>query len=359
MHEIDDPIFEINGRKIGEGNDPFIVAEMSGNHNGSINNAVSIIKAAKDCGADAVKIQTYTPDTITIDCDKPEFIINEGIWKGKRLYELYQEAHTPWEWHEELFEYSRKVGITLFSTPFDISSVAFLEKLQNPIYKIASPELIDLELIKEVAKTGKPIIFSTGMGSLQEIEEAIETARNEGSKKIIVLHCTSAYPTPIEEVNLSTITEIKKRFNVISGLSDHTKGTEVAKLATAMGAALIEKHFILDKSKGGVDSEFSIEPNELRKLVNEARIASLCRGQPAFKVTKSESIMLKNRRSLYIVKDIQKGEVISTDNIRSIRPGNGVLPKYMNSVLGKLASRDLYFGEAFDFTMITDETCNH
>ena len=358
MKETNYSIIEINGQKIGKGEKPFIVAEMSGNHNGSINNALNIIKTAKECGADAVKIQTYTPDTITIDCNRPEFIINEGIWKGRRLYELYQEAHTPWEWHEELFKYARNIGITLFSTPFDKSSVSLLEKLNNPIYKIASPELIDLGLIKEVAKTGKPIIFSTGMGSLDEIEEAIETVKNVGSNKIIVLHCTSAYPAPIEEANLSTIPEIENRFKVLSGLSDHTKGTEVSKLAVVLGAAVIEKHFTLDKTQGGVDSEFSIDPTDLKRLVNETKTASICIGKPAFKPTKSESMVLKNRRSLYIVKDIKKGEIIQTENIKSIRPGNGILPKYIDSIIGKIASRDLYFGEPFGFDMIIESKDN-
>ena len=355
MNAIKDSIVEIEGRKIGKDNAPFIVAEMSGNHNGSLANALKIIKTAKECGADAVKIQTYTPDTITIDCDNPEFIIKDGIWKGRKLYELYQEAHTPWEWHEELFRYAKKIGITLFSTPFDKSSVAFLEKLNNPIYKIASPELIDLDLIKEVAKTGKPIIFSTGMGTLEEIKEAIETVRNIGSNKLIVLHCTAAYPAPVEESNLSTIQEIEKKFEVISGLSDHTKGTEVSKLAVAMGASVIEKHFILDKSKGGVDSEFSINPDELKMLVIQTKLVSSCIGKPAFKPTKSEATVLKNRRSLYIVKDIKQGELITSENVRSIRPGNGALPKYIKNIIGKKSSRNLSFGEPFDFNMIVDK----
>ena len=355
MKDVIDSLIELNGRKIGNGNTPFIVAEMSGNHNGSINNALSIIHSAKQCGADAVKIQTYTPDTITIDCDNPEFIIKEGLWKGRGLYELYKEAHTPWEWHEELFKYAKKIGITLFSSPFDKTAVEFLEKLNNPVYKIASPELIDLELIREVARTSKPIILSTGMGTLEEIGEAISTAREEGCKDLIVLHCTSSYPAPIEDANLSTITEIKRRFNVLSGLSDHSKGTEVSKLAAVMGASVIEKHFTIDKSKGGVDSEFSIEPDELKKLVKETQIASSCIGNPAFQPTKSESEVLKNRRSLYIVNDLKKGDAITRKNIRSIRPGNGILPKYINDVIGKIAIRDLKYGEPFDFSMIKSE----
>ena len=258
---------DIKGRKVGRNFPPYIVAEMSGNHNGSIQNAIKIIEEAKKSGADAVKIQTYRPDTITIDHDSPEFIISDGIWKGRKLFELYQEAHTPWDWHETLFEYASEIGITLFSSPFDDTAVDFLEKLDNPVYKIASPELIDHELIRKVALTNKPIIFSTGMGTHEEINQAIEIVKNYGVNDIIVLHCTAAYPAPIEEANLSTIPEISKRFNVITGLSDHTTGIIVPSLSIALGASLIEKHFTLDRTKGGVDSKFSLEPNELKALV--------------------------------------------------------------------------------------------
>lgn len=344
--------FDILGRKIGENCLPYIVAEMSANHNGDIKNALKIIKLAKDCGADAVKIQTYTPDTITINHDSDEFIIKEGIWKERRLYDLYQEAHTPWEWHSELFEYAEQIGITLFSTPFDKTAVDFLEDLGNPMYKIASPELIDLGLIKYVASTGKPIVFSTGMGSANEIEEAIDTARCAGSNKIIVLHCTSSYPAPIEEANLSTIQEIKNRFNVITGLSDHTEGTFVAELSSVLGASFIEKHFLIDKEMGGLDSKFSIDPSQLRTLVNHTKLALNSLGKPALGPTKSESLILKNRRSLYVVKDMKKGEIFCHKNIRSIRPGNGILPKYLDIIIGKKASRDLFFGEPLSNDMI-------
>ena len=346
---------EIKGKKVGKMHPPYIVAEMSGNHNGSLSTAIEIIKQAKASGADAVKIQTYTPDTITINHDGPDFVVNKGLWGGRKLYELYKEAHTPWEWHKDLFDYSRKIGITLFSSPFDKTAIEFLEKLNNPVYKIASPELIDLELIKEVAKTNKPIILSTGMATYVEIQEAINTAREEGCNQIIVLHCTSAYPAPIEEANLSTIQEIKRNFNVISGLSDHTQGTIVSKVATALGASLIEKHFTLDRSTGGVDSKFSIEPYELRELVDHTSLVYKSIGRPAFKPTESESTSLRNRRSLYITKSVKKGEVIKSENIRSIRPGNGALPKFINEIIGNAASRDLDFGEPFEFNMITKE----
>ena len=345
-------MIEINGRKIGEGFDPYIVAEMSGNHKGDINNALKIIEEAKNCGADAVKIQTYKAETITIDHDSPEFFIKEGLWKGRKLYELYEEAHTPWDWHERLFEYARKIGITLFSTPFDDTAVDFLEKLDNPAYKVASPELIDTGLIRKIATTRKPIIFSTGMATDDEIGEAVNIARQSGSNQIIVLHCTAAYPSPIEESNLSTISEIKKKFDVLSGLSDHTKGTEVSKLSVVMGGCFIEKHFTLNRSDNSVDSQFSIEPRELKKLINETKFAVKCIGKPAFKPTKSESIVYKNRRSLYIVKDVKKGEKITLKNIKSIRPGLGELPKYLDEILGEIASRDLHFGEPFKFEMI-------
>ena len=351
---MENQFIEINGKRIGHQYKPYIVAEMSGNHNGEIKNALAIIKEAKEAGADAVKIQTYTPDTLTINHDGDEFLLKEGLWRGRNLYDLYEEAHTPWDWHKELFDYAKSIDITLFSSPFDKTAVDLLEDLNNPIYKIASPELIDLDLIKEVAKTKKPIIFSTGMGTFNEIEEAVKTARDYGAKEIILLHCTAAYPAPYQEANLSTINELKKRFGVISGLSDHTRGTLISTIAVAMGASLIEKHFIIDRSKGGVDSEFSIEPNELKRLVDDTNTASLAIGEVAFKPTKSEAAVLKNRRSLYVVKELKKGEIIKKENVKSIRPGNGLLPKYIDYIIGKEASRDLEYGEPFSLDMVND-----
>jgi pseudaminic acid synthase len=342
----------ISGREVGSMFPPYVVAEMSGNHNGSLENAFRILDAAKACGADAVKIQTYTADTITIDCDSPEFFIDAGLWKGRRLFELYEEAHTPWEWHAPIFEYAQKIGITVFSSPFDSTAVELLESLGCPAYKIASPELVDLALIKRVAKTGKPIILSTGAATFEEIDEAITTARSAGAEDIIVLHCTAAYPAPIEEANLLTIPALEEKFNVIVGLSDHTLGTSVSSVAVSLGASLIEKHFVLSREQGGVDSSFSLEPNELTDLILQCRSTKLAMGVPTFGPTQSEEIVRRNRRSLYVVKPIRRGELISHENVRSIRPGNGLKPKYLDIVMGKKATRDLAFGEPFSLEMI-------
>ena len=343
---------DINGRKIGKEFNPYIVAEMSGNHNGDIKNAFKLIKSAKECGADAIKLQTYTPDTITINHNGPEFVVKGGIWDGRNLYDLYQEAHTPWEWHEKLFNYAEEIGITIFSSPFDSTAVEFLEKLNCKAYKIASPEIIDLELIKEVALTKKPIIISTGMANLEEISDAIETVKNNGNNKIIILHCTSAYPTPISESNLSTINEIGRLFNVQTGLSDHTLGTEVACYACVLGASFIEKHLTLDRTHGGVDSKFSLNPNEFKKLVDESKKVKSIIGKPAFGPTQSEGSSLIGRRSLYVVNKIKKGEEFSRINLKSIRPGNGLKPKLIKTIFGLKASRDIDFGEPLDFSMI-------
>lgn len=343
---------EINGRKIGNGYNPYIVAEMSGNHNRDIKNALNLIKAAKESGADAIKLQTYTPDTITINHDNPEFIVNGGIWNGRKLYDLYEEAHTPWEWHEQLFRYAEEIGITIFSSPFDLTAVDFLENLNCKAYKIASPEIIDLELIKKVALTNKPIVISTGMANQEEIKDAIQVANKNGNNKVIILHCTSAYPTPISESNLSTISEISRLFNVHTGLSDHSLGVDVACYACVLGACLIEKHFTLDRNKGGVDSEFSLNPYELKKLVEESKKINSILGNPAFGPTNAESISLTGRRSLYVVDKIRKGQEFSYKNIKSIRPGNGLKPKLLEKIIGLKASRDIEFGEPLDLNMV-------
>lgn len=342
----------IAGRPIGSGKLPYIVAEMSGNHNGDMTRALKILDAAKAAGADAVKIQTYRADTITIDHHGPEFMEKGGLWDGRRLYELYEEAHTPWEWHAAIFEHARNIGITIFSSPFDVTAVDFLEKLDAPAYKIASPEIIDLQLIRKVALTGKPIIMSTGMASLEEIEEAVTTAQQAGANNLIVLHCTAAYPTPVEEANLSTMAEISRRFNVEVGLSDHSLGTEVSAIAVALGAVFIEKHFTLSREDGGVDSAFSLEPPELAELVTSAKFAHAALGKPAFTPTHSEKLVLKNRRSLYVVAPVKKGSLLDHTNIRSIRPGNGLKPKYLDQVLGQRATRDLDFGEPLEASMV-------
>lgn len=343
---------KIEGRCIGKGYAPYIVAEMSGNHNCEIERAFRIIDAAKASGADAVKIQTYKPETITIDHDGDEFLIKTGLWQGKRLYQLYQEAHTPWEWHAQIFEHAKKVGITLFSSPFDHTAVDFLEDLGSPAYKVASPELIDLPLIKKIAQTGKPIIMSTGASTLAEIGEAINVVKDAGVNDLIILHCTAAYPAPIEEANLATIADLADRFNVVVGLSDHTIGTTVSSLAIGLGASFIEKHFTLSRDDGGVDSSFSIDPYQLADLVKNARIASQAVGVPTYGPTMSESSVVDNRRSLYVVKPIAKGEVFTADNIKSIRPAKGIKPKYWEQVIGLRANRDLKFGESLQFDVI-------
>lgn len=342
----------IAGRRIGPGEPPYIVAEMSGNHNGDIARAFRILEAAKAAGADAVKLQTYRADTITIDHPGPDFVVKGGLWDGRRLYELYEEAHTPWEWHAQIFAKAREIGITVFSSPFDATAVDFLETLGAPAYKIASPEIIDLGLIEKAARTGKPMIMSTGMANLEEIEEAVGAARAAGAREIVLLHCTAAYPAPADEANLATIPDLARRFDVAAGLSDHTMGVTIAAVAVAFGAVMIEKHFTLARADGGVDSAFSLEPDELAQLVREANAVSAAIGAPAYAPTRSEATVLKNRRSLYVVAPVRKGEPLTAENIRSIRPGHGLKPKHLKAVLGRRAARDLAFGEPLDASMI-------
>lgn len=344
--------FKINGRPVGPDHPPYVVAELSGNHNGDIGRALSLIEAAKAAGADAVKIQTYRADTITIDHDGPEFLLTDGLWKGRKLYELYEEAHTPWDWHAELFTHARNLGITLFSAPFDPTAIELLERLHAPAYKIASPEIVDLDLIELCARTGKPLIISTGMASFEEIEEAVATARAAGATEILVLHCTSGYPTPVDQANLSTITDLTKRLDVAIGLSDHTLDNIVAVAAAAVGAVLVEKHFTLSRADGGVDSTFSLEPAELEKLVKDLRSVHAAIGQPNYRPTAAELITLPMRRSLYVVANIAEGEELTRANIRSIRPANGLPPRHLKSVLGKVATRALKRGEPLAADMV-------
>lgn len=345
----------IDGKKIGPDHKPYIIAELSANHNGSIDKALKALEVAASCGVDAIKIQSYTPDTMTIDCDKADFQIEGGLWDGYQLYQLYQWAQTPFEWHQQLFAKAKELGITLFSTPFDESAVDLLESLNAPAYKIASFELTDLPLIKYIAKTGKPMIMSTGMANLTEIEQAIKTARDNGCHDLVVLHCISAYPAPAEQSNLATIADLAQRFNVISGLSDHTLGTAVSVTSVALGACLIEKHFTLDRNDKGPDSTFSLEPNELKSLVCETKIAHQAIGIAGYERKPVEEANIKFRRSLYFVKALKKGEKITKDNVRRIRPGFGLAPKHYEDIMGKAVSQDIEYGTAVSWELITNE----
>lgn len=334
---------EINiaGRLIGPDLPPYIIAEMSANHNGKIENAFKIIEYARKAGADAVKLQTYTPDTITLDSDLPDFQIREGIWAGKTLFELYEWAHTPWDWHKPLFEHARKTGITIFSTPFDRTAIDLLEDLGAPAYKIASFEAVDLSLIEYAASTGKPMIISTGMADDTEIQEAIDSARKGGCKELAILHCVSGYPAPDKDYNLRTITDMIARFGVVTGLSDHTLKNTTAIASVALGASIIEKHFTLDRRGGGPDDSFSLEPKELHKLCNDCASAWAALGSVNYARKESEKNNIQFRRSLYFVKPMKSGETITEDCIRSVRPGFGLPPKEYDNILGRKATMDI------------------
>jgi pseudaminic acid synthase len=343
---------KINKRIISPFFSPYIIAEMSANHNGNINNAYRIIDMAKDCGADAVKIQTYRPDTITMDMNTPEFMIEGGLWDGKNLYELYEWAQTPWEWHKPLFDYARKIGITIFSSPFDNSAVDLLEDINTPAYKIASFEAIDLPLIKYVAQTGKPMIISTGMADADEIQEAIEAAKEGGCIELAILHCVSSYPAPSKHYNLKTIIDIQERFGLVTGLSDHTIDNTTAIASIALGASIIEKHVTLDRNAGGPDDSFSLESKELKELCSSARIAWESLGKVDYGIKSSEQGSVKFRRSLFFVKDIEAGDVITSNHVKSIRPGFGLPPKELNNFLGKVVKRNVTKGTPTDWSMV-------
>ncbi len=338
------PSISIAGRRIAIDEPPYIIAELSANHNGRLETALKIIDAAKAAGADAVKLQTYRPDTITLDCDSEEFRIKGGLWDGRTLYQLYEQAHMPWTWHAPLFAHAHKLGITIFSSPFDNTAVDLLEGLDAPAYKIASFEAIDLPLIKYVASTGKPMIISTGMADGDEIQEAINAAHEGGCKELAILHCVSGYPAPAVDYNLHTIPDMIQRFGLLTGLSDHTLDNTTAIASVVMGAAIIEKHFTLDRNAGGPDDSFSLEPPELVALCRDSKTAWASLGSVNYERKPSEQGNLQFRRSLYFVKDLKNGEIVTPDSMRSVRPGFGLAPKYYDAVLGKRVNRDVSFG---------------
>ena len=332
----------------------FIIAELSANHNGSIETAIETIKAAKRSGADAIKLQTYTADTITLSVKSDDFLINNGtIWDGKYLHDLYQEAYTPWQWHKELFRVSREEGLICFSTPFDFTAVDFLEALKNPIYKIASFEITDIPLIRYIASKGKPIIISTGIASKDDIELALETCKKAKNYEIALLKCTSSYPAPISEANLSMIQDFTKKYDVVAGLSDHTLGITAPIVAISQGARIIEKHFILDKSIGGPDASFSLDETEFTQMVKSIRDAELIIGEVDYNLTPKQQEGKKYSRSLYVSQDVKKGELITNKNVRSVRPGYGLHPKYLNDILGAKFNVDLKRGDRLSFNVIT------
>ncbi|WP_236173123.1 pseudaminic acid synthase [Pseudomonas pseudonitroreducens] len=335
------PNISIAGRRIAEDCPPYIIAELSANHNGSLETALKIIEEAHKAGADAVKLQTYTADTITLNCDSEEFQIHGGLWDGKTLYQLYQEAQMPWEWHKPLFEHARKIGITIFSSPFDNTAVDLLESLNAPAYKIASFEAVDLPLIKYVASTGKPMIISTGMADVDEIEEAIEAAREGGCKELAILRCVSGYPAPADDYNLHTISDMRQRFGLVTGLSDHTLDNTTAIASVALGASIIEKHFTLDRNGGGPDDIFSIEPNELSQLCKNSTSAWRSLGHANYGCKPSEKENIKFRRSLYFIKDMKAGEIVTSNSIKSVRPGYGASPKYLSQFVGMRLEQDV------------------
>lgn len=332
----------IGNREINKNSPCFIVAELSANHNHDIEIAKKTIKAAKESGADAIKLQTYTPDTITIDCDSEYFQIKQGtVWDGTTLYKLYEKAYTPWQWHKELKEYAHNIGLIFFSTPFDKTAVDFLEELNVPAYKVASFEITDIPLIQYMASKGKPMIISTGIATLEDIRLAVDTCKKVGNEDIILLKCTSSYPANIEDSNLLTIPDLSERFNVISGLSDHSVEKEVPITAVALGAKMIEKHFIINKDIGGPDAGFSMEPDDFREMVNSIRKVEKSMGVVDYELTDKKKRNRELSRSLFIVKDMKKGDAITEDNVKSIRPGFGMHPKYYNDILGKKVNKDI------------------
>jgi len=336
-----EPKIVIAGREISQNQPPYVIAELSANHNGKLETAMKIIEEAAKAGADAVKLQTYRPDTITLNSDADEFKIKGGLWDGRTLYELYDEAHMPWEWHKPLFEHARKIGIPIFSSPFDTTAVDLLEDLNAPAYKIASFEAVDLPLIRYVASTGKPMIISTGMADAEEIQEAITAARDGGCKQLAILHCVSGYPAPAEDYNLRTIGDMIERFGLVTGLSDHTLDNTTAIASVVLGASIIEKHFTLDRNGGGPDDSFSLEPADLTALCRDSKTAWKALGQVDYGRKSSEQGNAQFRRSLYFVMDMKAGEVITDDCVRSVRPGFGLPPKKLEWVIGQIVGCDV------------------
>lgn len=347
------PEITIAGRKIGADHPPYVICELSGNHNGSLDRALSMIDAAAQTGCDAIKLQTYTADTLTIDCAKPDFCIEGGLWDGRTLYDLYQEAHTPFEWHEAMFQRAKERGVTLFSTPFDESAADLLDDLGAPAFKIASFEIVDLPLIAYVAQKGKPMIMSTGLANMAEIEAAVRTAQENGCTELVLLHCISSYPAPSDQSNLRTMPHLAQSFGVVPGLSDHTHGTATSVASIALGGAVIEKHFTLARADGGPDAAFSLEPEEFKRLCTDCHDAWLSLGKVRYDVKGAEQGNIVFRRSLYAVADIAPGEALTKDNVRSIRPGYGLAPKYLPDVLGRTAHKHIARGTALSWDMIS------
>lgn len=343
------PHITIAGRAISAEHSPYVIAEVSANHNGKLDIALRLIEEAKKAGADAVKLQTYTADTITLNASTEDFQIRGGLWDGKTLYELYQQAHMPWEWHKPLFEHARKIGLPIFSSPFDRTAVDLLEDLNAPAYKIASFEAVDLPLIQYVASTGKPMIISTGMADSEEIEEAVDAAREGGCKELAILHCVSGYPAPAADYNLRTLSDMIQRFGLVTGLSDHTLDNTTAVTSVALGASIIEKHFTLDRSAGGPDDSFSLEPQELQALCRDSKTAWEALGRVDYGRKSSEQGNAQFRRSLYFVKSLSAGEVITEDAVRSVRPGFGLPPKEANSIVGRKVRRDVLVNTPVSF----------
>lgn len=342
----------IAGRQVGADCPPYVIAELSANHNGDRAQAMRLIKAAKETGADAVKVQTYRADTITLNSDDDAFRIKGGLWDGRTLYDLYEEAHTPWDWHKPMFDYARELAITMFSSPFDPTAVDLLEDLNAPAYKIASFEAVDLPLIRYVASTGKPMIISTGMADAEEIAEAIAAAHDGGCRELAILHCVSGYPAPAEDYNLATIPDMIERFGLVTGLSDHTLDNTTAIASVVLGGAIIEKHFTLDRAGGGPDDSFSLEPAEFTQLCTNAKTAWAARGQVDYGRKSSEEGNVMFRRSLYVTLPIAAGEEITVDNVRSVRPGHGLAPKHFDAVIGRRAARDLVFAQPLTWDCI-------